>query len=73
MALASDQSIVGLRDDLLDSFGAALEPVGTLSTFEVRGIVAGFWEAAKYKFQTLVARGPHGVVDDWRTRFSRDG
>ena len=40
------QSIVGLRADLLDSFSAALEPLGVLSRFQVRGIVAGFWEAA---------------------------
>ena len=61
------QSIVGLRADLLDSFSAALEPLGVLSRFQVRGIVAGFWEAAKYEFMTLVARGPKGVVDAWRT------
>jgi type I restriction enzyme M protein len=67
VALAGGQSIIGLRADLLDSFSAALEPLGVLSPFQVRGIVAGFWEAAKYEFQTLVARGPRGVVDAWRT------
>ena len=61
------QSIVGLRADLLDSFSAALEPLGLLSRFQVRGIVAGFWEDAKYEFMTLVARGAKGVVDAWRT------
>ncbi|CAD5366522.1 Type I restriction-modification system, DNA-methyltransferase subunit M [Rubrivivax sp. A210] len=61
------QSIVGLRAELLNSFSAALEPPGLLNPFQVRGIVAGFWEAAKYEFLTLVARGPRGVVDAWRT------
>lgn len=35
--------------------------------FQVRGIVAGFWDNAKYEFMTLMARGPKGVVDAWRT------
>jgi type I restriction enzyme M protein len=33
----------------------------------VRGIVAGFWDDAKYEFMTLMARGAKGVVDAWRT------
>jgi type I restriction enzyme M protein len=66
-ALARDKSLVGLRNDLLHSFGEALEPVGLLGRFEVRGIVAGFWAEAKYEFMTLMARGARGVVDAWRT------
>ena len=66
-ALARDKSLVGLRNDLLHSFGEALEPVGLLGRFEVRGIVAGFWADAKYEFMTLMARGAKGVVDAWRT------
>jgi type I restriction enzyme M protein len=58
---------VGLRNDLLLSFSAALEPVGLLGRFQVRGIVAGFWADAKYEFMTLMARGAKGVVDAWRT------
>jgi type I restriction enzyme M protein len=65
--VARTQSIVGLRNDLLTSFSAALEPIGVLDRFQVRGIVAGFWDAAKYEFMTLMARGPTGVVDAWRT------
>ena len=66
-ALARDKSLVGLRNELLHSFGEALEPVGLLGRFEVRGIVAGFWADAKYEFMTLMARGARGVVDAWRT------
>jgi type I restriction enzyme M protein len=29
--------------------------------------MAGFWDDAKYEFMTLMARGPKGVVDAWRT------
>jgi type I restriction enzyme M protein len=66
-ALAHASSFVGLRSDLLHSFSAALEPVGLLGRFQVRGIVAGFWDDAKYEFMTLMARGAKGVVDAWRT------
>ncbi|MDZ7865534.1 class I SAM-dependent DNA methyltransferase [Acidovorax sp.] len=66
-ALAGASGLVGLRNDMLHSFAAALEPVGVLGRFQVRGIVAGFWDDAKYEFMTLMARGAHGVVDAWRT------
>jgi type I restriction enzyme M protein len=66
-ALAGQPSFVGLRSDLLHSFSAALEPAGVLGRFQVRGIVAGFWDDAKYEFMTLMARGAKGVVDAWRT------
>jgi type I restriction enzyme M protein len=66
-ALAGAANTVGLRHALLHSFSAALEPLGVLGLFQVRGIVAGFWDDAKYEFLTLMARGPRGVVDAWRT------
>lgn len=66
-ALAGAPSLVGLRNDLLRSFSAILEPAGVLGRFQVRGIVAGFWDDAKYEFMTLMARGAKGVVDAWRT------
>ena len=66
-ALAHAPSFVGLRNDLLHSFSDALEPAGVLGRFQVRGIVAGFWDDAKYEFMTLMARGAKGVVDAWRT------
>ena len=65
-ALAGETSFVGLRNELLHSFSASLEPVGVLGRFQVRGIVAGFWDDAKYEFLTLMARGAKGVVDGWR-------
>ncbi|MBU2286286.1 MAG: type I restriction-modification system subunit M [Gammaproteobacteria bacterium] len=59
--------LVALRQDLLASFSQALEAVGLLDPFQVRGIVAGFWYQAKYDFLTLMARGAQGVIDAWRT------
>ncbi len=57
---------VGLRNDWLASFSEALEPVGLLDTFAVRGIVAGFWDGNKYDFETIRNRGPLGLVRGWR-------
>jgi type I restriction enzyme M protein len=56
-----------LRDELLGSFTAALEPTAMLDLFAVRGIIAGFWFDNKNEFRTLQARGCLGVVDAWRT------
>ena len=66
-ALAGAQSFVGLRNALLASFSEQLEQIGLLDAFQVRGIVAGFWNQSKYDFLTLMARGSRGVVDAWRT------
>lgn len=66
-AIVAGGSMFGLRNDLLHSFAEAMEPAGVLGRFEVRGIVAGFWSDAKYEFMTLMARGPKGVIDAWRT------
>ncbi|MCO7216410.1 MULTISPECIES: class I SAM-dependent DNA methyltransferase [unclassified Halomonas] len=59
-----------LRDELLGSFTAALEPTAMLDRFSVRGIIAGFWFDNKNEFRTLQARGCLGVVDAWRTSIS---
>lgn len=70
-ALAGQQdgaaSLMALRNDLLESFTESLEAVAMLDPFEVRGIIAGFWNETKYDFLTLMARGSHGVLDAWRT------
>ena len=56
-----------LREELLASFSAALEPVAMLDPFAVRGIIAGFWEQSKNDFRALQVRGARGVIDAWRT------
>ncbi|SFB05295.1 type I restriction-modification system subunit M [Azotobacter beijerinckii] len=60
-------ALVGLRSELLDSFSQALERIGLLDPFQVRGIVAGFWYQSKHDFLGLMARGSRGVLDAWRT------
>ena len=58
---------MALRNDLLASFSQSLDAVGMLDPFQVRGIVAGFWNQNRYDFLTLMARGSKGVADAWRT------
>lgn len=69
--LAGQQSnlsaLINLRNELLRSFSDALGPVGMLDEFQVRGIIAGFWNQTKYDFLSLQARGAKGVIDAWRT------
>ena len=60
-------ALVNLRSELLDSFSQALERIGLLDPFQVRGIVAGFWYQSKHDFLGLMARGSVGVMDAWRT------
>ncbi|MAZ06544.1 MAG: restriction endonuclease subunit M [Halomonas sp.] len=61
------QQLSALRDDLIGTFTHALDPIGMLDRFAVRGIIAGFWDQNKNEFRTLQARGVLGVVDAWRT------
>ncbi|MCK7545179.1 type I restriction-modification system subunit M [Marinobacter bryozoorum] len=61
------QQLSALRDELIGTFTHALDPIGMLDRFAVRGIIAGFWDQNKNEFRTLQARGVQGVVDAWRT------
>ena len=61
------QQLSALRENLIGTFTHALDPVGMLDRFAVRGIIAGFWDQNKNEFRTLQARGVLGVVDAWRT------
>ena len=65
--LENSAALVSLRGELLASFSEALERVGLLDPFQVRGIVAGFWYQSKFDFLGLMARGSRGVMDAWRT------
>ena len=59
-------ALSALRANLLDTFSAALESLGVLDAFQVRGIIAGFWNQSKFDFMALRARGAKGVIDAWR-------
>jgi len=65
-ALAGGDHFFHLRADFLKSFSGALDPLAMLDRFQVRGIVAGFWDQSKFDLLTLKARGAKGVIDAWR-------
>lgn len=58
-------ALSALRADLLSTFSAALEPLGVLDSFQVKGIIAGFWNQSKFDFMALRACGAKGVIDAW--------
>lgn len=59
-------ALSALRADLISTFSSTLEPLGVLDAFQVRGIIAGFWNQSKFDFMALRARGAKGVLDAWR-------
>ena len=65
-ALQGANSAVNTREQLLSSFAEALDPIGLLGTFQIRGISAGFWYDNLNDFKTVVARGPFGLIRAWR-------
>jgi type I restriction enzyme M protein len=56
-----------LRAELLQSFEAALRPVGVLDRFKVSGVIATWWGEAQNDLRTLAARGFPGLVEAWVT------
>lgn len=69
LAMAGDNpgALVALRHELLTSFADTLEQLSMLDPFQIRGIIAQFWNASRYDFLTVMARGTKGVADAWRT------
>ena len=65
VALPETRALMTLRASLLDSFEAALRPVGLLDRFRVSGIIATWWGDAQNDLKTLTARGFGGLVEAW--------
>jgi type I restriction enzyme M protein len=66
-ALPDTQALMGLRAELLRSFGESLAPVGLLDRFQVTGAVATWWGEVVYDLKALMAGGFDGVVEGWVT------
>jgi type I restriction enzyme M protein len=54
-----------LREEYLESFQAALLPVGILDRFKLAGVLATWWESARDEIQTISTRGFEELVDGW--------
>ncbi|WP_433431966.1 N-6 DNA methylase [Nonomuraea sp. CA-141351] len=69
--LPETRKLMAVREKLMESFGAALAPVGVLDEFATAGIIAQWWGENKYDLKALVADGePRGflrVIDGWVT------
>lgn len=58
-------ALMGVRGQLMKSFGERLGRVGLLDRYALAGAVAGWWYDAKYDLLALSENGFGGVVDGW--------
>lgn len=65
--LPSTKSLMTARKALLESFSAALLPVGLLDRFQVAGVIVRWWDTIQYDLRTLAAHGFTSVIDGWVT------
>ncbi|HEV8716456.1 MAG TPA: class I SAM-dependent DNA methyltransferase, partial [Candidatus Binatia bacterium] len=54
-----------VRAEFLDTFGAALLPLGALDRFKLAGVIATWWTDTLPDFKTLLENGFPGVIDGW--------
>ncbi|MFJ5516111.1 N-6 DNA methylase [Streptomyces griseoluteus] len=75
--LPSTHKVMDTRAELLESFVAELEPLGTLDRFQLSGAVASWWGSVQYDIRTLAFHQFSGVVQGWlttiRSAFADDG
>jgi type I restriction enzyme M protein len=65
--LPETKALMATRAVLLDSFVAALTPVGLLDRFQVAGAIASWWGEIQFDLRALAAGGFGAVVDGWVT------
>lgn len=69
--------IMETRQDLLNSFVTALQPLGVLDRFQLAGVIASWWGDVQYDITTLAYHKFSGVVRGWLTTieaaFEADG
>jgi type I restriction enzyme M protein len=59
--------VMDTRRELLDSFVAALAPLGVLDRYQLAGVIASWWGDVQYDIRTLAYRKFSGVVQGWLT------
>jgi type I restriction enzyme M protein len=59
------EKVMETRRDLLDSFVAALEPLGVLDRYQLAGVIASWWGDVQYDIKALAYRKFSGVVQGW--------
>jgi type I restriction enzyme M protein len=63
--LPARRDLNAVRTEYLNSFVAALEPLGTLDRFKLAGVIATWWTDTLPDFKTLLENGFPGVIDGW--------
>lgn len=63
--LPNRNNVLKIRSDFIQSFDAALEPVGMLDHFKRVGILVTWWDLSKDEFKTVSVRGFEELVDGW--------
>jgi type I restriction enzyme M protein len=63
--LPARRDLNAVRAQFLDSFVAALKPLGTLDRFKLAGVIATWWTDTLPDFKTLLENGFPGVIDGW--------
>ncbi|MFD9469207.1 type I restriction-modification system subunit M [Streptomyces goshikiensis] len=65
--LPKTRKVMDTRAELLSSFVAEIEPLGTLDRFQLSGAVASWWGSVQYDIRTLAFHQFSGVVQGWLT------
>ena len=63
--LPARRDLNAVRAEFLDSFVAALSPLGVLDRFKLAGVIATWWTETLPDFKTLLENGFPGVIDGW--------
>jgi len=63
--LPTRRDLNAVRAEFLDSFIAALSPLGVLDRFKLAGVIATWWTDTLPDFKTLLENGFPGVIDGW--------
>jgi type I restriction enzyme M protein len=63
--LPARRDLNAVRTEFLDSFVAALSPLGVLDRFKLAGVIATWWTDTLPDFKTLLENGFPGVIDGW--------
>jgi type I restriction enzyme M protein len=63
--LPARRDLNAVRAEFLDSFVAALSPLGMLDRFKLAGVIATWWTDTLPDFKTLLENGFPGVIDGW--------
>jgi type I restriction enzyme M protein len=59
--------VMDTRRELLESFVAALVPLGVLDRYQLAGVIASWWGDVQYDIRTLAYHKFSGVVQGWVT------